>query len=141
MRATPNRQKQMTHLFDLLVANPDGVTVDEIVDGLGLRRGSVRLLIRMFRREFASQDVNLVCDRPAGGGQWLYRLVGDPTEAAPWVAYRRRSLDGQFVTFLAVVESLANATDGRSVDGRKARALLLHLTRAKQDLDLIDQTP
>ena len=126
-------------LFDLLMDRPDGVTIDEIVEELRLPdHSSARHVIREFRLVFGESDVNLVANPQGKGKRWNYSLVGTPEAAQQWAHNRIRDAETRLQTMAAVARSIVNATDGRTVDGRKARLMESTLTYLSTQLGNIE---
>lgn len=73
---------------------------------------------------------------------WLYRLIDGGQivdgEATRWVDNRTGDIDRRLVTFLSVLATAVRSTNGRTVKGRKARVLQLHMNRALEDIRLVD---
>ncbi len=124
----------MDKLFDYLADRPDGATMDEIAAVLDVTHRKAKRVVRELRLFLGGDSINLTADPQGSGEPWLYRLVGDVDNARAWVANQWRHAESRLETMIAFTESLLNATDGRSLEGRKARVLNRHLVRAKEDL-------
>jgi hypothetical protein len=147
MTAT-GREERRDVLYDQLVANPDGITVEDMIDehaktyfgtswdGLyRMARDAIHDL-RLFLGEVDS--INLICDPQGKGERWLYRLVGTPAEATPWLQNRFDDTESRLFTIESVARSMVTATDGRTKRGRKARVTERALRRLREDLADID---
>jgi hypothetical protein len=130
---------RVDQLFDLLVEWPDGVTIGVIAMDQGVVASHARGVVQALRDRLSEDTVNVVCD-PDGNGQWIYRLVGTPAESRDWARRQVRYIERRLVTSQDVLESVVSATDGRSLEGRRARVMNRHLGRCLEDLREIDAT-
>jgi len=124
-------------LFELLVDNPDGVTKPEIDAHLGCSAKAGRSAIRALRNELSDGDtINVITNpTPRGDGPYVYTLVGSFTdEARAWFGASSKQIDTRLDLMLWVSQSLAKATDGRTVEGRKARIRVKAFARLIEDL-------
>lgn len=126
-------------LFDFAVDNPDGFTRDEACEELDLTKDEFFKAARDVRRAFAEDTITLSCDPQGSGEQWLYRLVGTVDDSSPWVSNRLGDAESRFVTIAAVIGAIKNSTDGRTVNGRKAREIHLSVTQLLERLKLIGE--
>jgi hypothetical protein len=126
---------RVTDLFDYAVAHPNGFTKDDIEADLGWEPATTQWVARNLRLTFADDDINLVCEPQGQGERWLYKLVGNPDDARIWATNRTADLESRLRTMAAVASSLENATDGRTVEGRKARKIHRSLARLVEDLE------
>lgn len=124
-------------LFDFAVARPDGFTNAEFMDQYEIALKTFNQTANKLRAVLADDTINLVCDPAGSGAKWNYRLVGSVEDGSPWVQNRLRDAESRFNTISSVVRSLVNATDGRSVDGRKARVMDKAMRRLVEDLNEI----
>jgi hypothetical protein len=132
---SPKREKRMSDLFDYVVKKANGFTIPEAVNDLDMRREHVRLAVYDLRRVFLADDqINIVCQPENGRAAWTYRLVGTQEQAEFWTRNRTDDAETRLVTIASVCRSIVNATDGRSSDGRRARIILRHVERAREDL-------
>ena len=122
-------------LFDYAVAHPDGFTYVDVENDLGWDRGLFSWVARNLRAEFADDSVNLICEPQGQYEPWLYRLVGTADDARIWSTNRIADLEGRLHTMASVSESVKNATDGRTTEGRKARKINRTLVRLIEDLE------
>lgn len=129
---------RVLRLFDQLVANPAGVTIEQIAEDQGCSLGKSNHIVRELRRRCGVSDtINLICEPDAADvrGRWIYRLVGKLDDAAYWLANRIGDAESRIRTIQAVTASLVAASDGRTVEGRRARVMNRALTRLIEDLD------
>ena len=80
-------------------------------------------VVRRLRLVFAGDDINLVCEPQMLREPWVYKLVGNVEDARSWSTNRISDIETRLETIQAVAESLTNATDGRTIEGRKARKI------------------
>lgn len=126
-------------LFDYAVAHQT-FTNEEAMAALGINHlGAFNRVARRLRLLLGDDDrINLVCDPQGRSERWLYRLVGSPEDAGPWVANRLRDLQARLETQHAVSQSLVSATDGRTTEGRKARIYAKAFGRLIEDVKDLD---
>jgi hypothetical protein len=94
---------------------------------------------RRLRLTFADDSINLVC-HPRGQGQdWEYELVGDYAKARGWIANRILDTESRIETERAVMSSIANNIDGRTVQGRKVRLISSVLGGLQEQLAALNE--
>jgi hypothetical protein len=128
---------RVQQLFDQLAAAADGVDIEEIAADQGIGTQHARGVIRMLRDMLAEDTINVVCD-PESDGRWVYRLVGTLADSAMWATRQVQYVERRLVTSQDVLSSVVNATDGRSIEGRRARVMNRHFGRCLEDLREID---
>jgi hypothetical protein len=122
-------------LVSALYENPDGLDRDELADELGLSVPQFYELVRKARHYLGDSDtVNIICEALAGP-RWVYRLVGNTAEAEEWRIGRLGDARTRLVTMAAVWASLARGLDGRSAEGRVAKATSLALKHLIENID------
>lgn len=126
-------------LFDYAVAHPDGFSKYDFANEHNLSMDQVNGAIRRLRRILADDTITLICEQGEAQKPWTYRLVGNVDESSPWVRNRLTDAETRFVTLSSVARALVNATDGRTIEGRRARAIHKACVRAKEDLDDLSQ--
>jgi hypothetical protein len=133
------REVRRDALFDLAVANPDGVTVDEICYELDITHHQANEAIRDLRHFLGDTDtINFPCDPAGRGERWVYKLVGDLDGTRVWNANRVRDAESRFRTMDSMMESIVRSYKGqRSTESRKARVMERGLKRMVEDLDTI----
>ena len=122
-------------LFDLLAAEPDGLTIPEMTEALSVGQTRIQQAIRdlrLFLGEFDS--INVINERQGRGEPHRYRLVGTFNESREWVIGRINDTESRLKTLGAVSASLVAATDGRSAEGKRARLISKVVTRLVEDL-------
>jgi hypothetical protein len=129
-------EKRAGLLFDYCVLN-GGFTVDVAGRDLGWSPSQTNLAIRALREDFATGSINLICE-PAGTGRWHYRLVGDLEQAKPWITNRVNDMRTRIRTIGNIAKSMVQATDGRSLEGRRARLIAKTLEALEAQLDALD---
>lgn len=128
------RELRRDALYDLAADRPDGFTVTDVHQELGWPYGHIRMAIRDLRLLMEDDTISLVCDPQGKGERWLYRLVGTLEEGSPWIANRERDMLSRLQTVHAVASSIVNATDGRTITGRKAALTKRIVGRLLEDL-------
>lgn len=130
------RTERVTALFDILAGSPEGLTVDDMAAALGVSHHLTSDAIRELRLLLGDTDeINLICDPQGSRERWLYRLVGNLDGSRRWVANRLGDTESRLRTMQSIADSLVSATDGRTLDGRRARLIRKALVRLVEDLD------
>lgn len=132
--SAPERRRD--DLFDLAVANPEGITIDDMSDHLGVSHRECKAAIRDLRLFLGDyDDINFPCDPGEYNERWVYRLVGTLDDVTPWVTNRIGDGVSRIRTIQAMSASMVAATDGRTVEGKMSRLMERQLTRLVEDLD------
>lgn len=126
-------------LYDYAVAHPEGFTKYDFMRERDLTLDQLDRAIRKIRQVFADDDITLICEPSAPHQPWTYRLIGNVEGASPWARNRLADAETRLSTLSAVARTLVNATDGRTVDGRRARAMHKSFSRLMEDLDDLSQ--
>lgn len=121
-------------LWDYAVAHPDGFTRYDVEDDLGWSNVGLSYVARHLRMFFADDEITLTATPQGKGEAWLYQLVGNVEDAAPWSRNRLLDAETRLKTMHAVTQSLVHATDGRTLEGRRARIMEKALRRLNEDL-------
>jgi hypothetical protein len=121
-------------LFDYAEAHPDGFDIHDVEDDLDWRREHLYAVGRALRLVFADDEINLICEPNGYNKPWLYKLVGTYDDARVWATVRYRDMYSRLETTEAVATSLVNATDGRSIEGRKVRKIARTLSYLRAEL-------
>lgn len=130
------RTNRVNVLFDLLAGSPDGLTAGDIKAGLGCTKRLAENAIHDLRIVLGDSDtINVTCDPQGIRESWLYRLVGDIDGSRRWIANRLGDTETRLRTMQALAASLVNGSDGRTLDGRRARIIEKALRRLIEDLD------
>lgn len=124
-------------LYDYAVSQPEGFTNVDFMAEHNVTLDEFNRAVNKLRSILATDTITLICDPGDARSPWIYRLVGQVDEGSPWVQNRLRDAESRFTTMSHVAATLVNATDGRSLDGRRARLMQKALTRLKEDLDEI----
>lgn len=126
-------------LFDYAIAHPDGFSKYDFGREHNLSRDQVDTAIKRLRGILADDTITLICEPDGANQPWVYRLVGKVDGASPWAQNRLGDAETRFVTLSSVARALVNATDGRTIEGRRARAMHKAFARLKEDLDDLSQ--
>jgi len=131
-------ERRRDELFAYAALRPHGFTVDEAMVDLDMDHRGINCAIRNLRHFLGDTDsVNLTCDPQGRGERWLYRLVGAMDDVRPWADNRIRDSRTRLVTMTAMMRSVVAATDGRTTEGRLARAMERGLRHLVEDLEAI----
>lgn len=130
------RKQRRDDLWDHLVSEPAGITVDDMIATHGWSHHQANVAIHDLRAFLGDTDtVNLVCEPQGGGERWLYQLVGSLDGVRGWVANRVGDTETRLRTMESMMHSIVQGTSGRTTEGRKARLMDKALTRLVEDLD------
>ena len=134
------REQRRDDLWDLLVAAPLGVTIEDMMGVYGWSHHHCNVAISDLRRHLGDHDtVNLTCEPQGMGERWLYRLVGKLDETDVWMGTRIRDSETRLRTMQSMMTSIVTATNGRTTEGRKARTMERALRHLVEDLDAMAQ--
>ena len=135
------RTARVGELFDLMANAPDGLTIYEIADGLGVEKQIADGAVRDFRMSFADDEINLTADPNGWQQPWLYKLVGTFEDARPWLNNRLGDMESRLETVGAVAASIESATKTRknSAEHRRARRMHRSLTYLVSELQDIQE--
>lgn len=121
-------------LFDYATANPEGFTNEDFMAARDVSLERFKTAAKNLRKTFEDDTINLVCDPAGDGGRWIYRLVGTFKEAKPWIKNRLDDTESRLVTINSVATSSVNGSDGRTLEGRRARLIEKTTRRLIEDL-------
>lgn len=125
-------QEQLDELFDLLVTEGT-VTLDQIMDRLGVPDWHAKKIIHQMRLLFADSDINLVSDPQGVDERWLYSLADNYEKAEPWLLNRLRDGGSRFKTMHAVAKSVS-----KGLDGHQAYTARMFEIALRQTIELLD---
>lgn len=126
-------------LFDYAVTQPEGFTADDACAELFISYSHFVKCVRRLRLILAPDDtINLIADRQGKNERWRYRLVGTLAESMWWGTNRRKDGLSRLQTMKAVNHSILTSTDGRTMEGRRARVIDKGLSRLIEDLEELD---
>ncbi len=132
----PTRVEQVNNLFDLLSNDTGWVTRQQIADYLEMSHKSVDRVVRDLRITLGVSDsITVVARINKGGG---YRLVGRYEDAAPWATGRIADAETRIETLQFSMSSVVKATDGRTVEGKKARLVEMSMRHLLEQLLALD---
>lgn len=132
-------------IYDVLADAPDGMTIYDIAVKIDLPVHSCRRAMRNARLTLAEGDTLFVIAEPQGPREpWLYKLVDGKVLVRPdesgWTTNRVGDAQSRVHLLHVAMDVAARATDGRSIEGRKARVMAKSLRRLDEDLTEIDET-
>lgn len=119
--------------YDLLVAEPDGLDKHQIASKLGVPVRVVVPILRKLRLILGGGDSINIPWRSEGRRR-IYFLTGQIEQGQQWQAARISKKLADLEVDLAWWRSMVEATDGRTVDGKKARLALRHQQRLFEDM-------
>lgn len=121
-------------LFDYAVTHPDGFTNEQASADLDWTLHVFNEAARALRLILGDDTITLVCDPTGPRERWRYRLVGNYTDARGWSSNRLRDMEARLETIQAVAATIVHATDGRKLDGRRARLILAVVGALREQL-------
>lgn len=134
--AYPRGDAHAIRAFNFIKANPAGVTKYEVAEHLGLSVGYTEVLIHRLREVLGNtEDVNIPAEPPGYRGPWYYKVVGTMDETQPWADFMLANAETRIETLHSTAKSMVSATDARTREGRKVRAIAKQLGRLIEDLD------
>lgn len=106
----------------------------------GATLAEVSNAIRWARERFAegSGEFNVVCVPLSGvpaTSRFRYALVSSQEAAEPWVRIRVNDATARITTLVNVLGPVVRATDGRSLDGRRARLIETGVRHIQENLE------
>lgn len=138
--ATPTYEGLAEELYNLLASHPDGVALADIATTLGVSRRQAQGVVRKLRLLLGSgNSINVPVRLDAG--RHVYYLTDRPNGGDQWQAVRTKTMVSRIAVDQAWWRSMVAATNGRTAEGRIARAALRHFTRLGEDLAEITEAP
>lgn len=135
-RWTDRRREAANNLFDFLADTMDRwVTRQEVADHLNMSPRSIDRVVRDVRILLGATDSITVAARTNPGG---YKLVGTYEDAREWVTGRLSDAEVRLESIRYSMQALVTGTDGRTMDGKKARLIEMttrHLVEQLQAMD------
>lgn len=132
------RESIRDQLYDFAVDCTDGFTVHEAMKELRVPYHAIRAAIKDLRDLLGDTDeIWLTCnpDPIYPGGQWKYELVGKFEDMRQWHINRLNDTETRLRTQQGSYEVSVRVTDGRTTEGKKARAIAKGVRRMIEDLD------
>ena len=129
-------------LLELLADAPEGLNRIDTGIEEGWSDCMFNEAVQWLRDDLATNgySYSVVCDPdPADHlGPWIYKLMdGDQiidAQNTQWVVNRVHDAERRLFTMRGVVATAVKATDGRTNEGKRARIIDKHITRAIEDL-------
>lgn len=117
-------EEKLHQVYDMIREAPEGIRIDEIASEMGVTEVTARSYIRRLRLILGTTDeMNIACDPQGQNEKWIYRLVGNLDDSEGWITNRLTDAETRLETIEAVSTSIVEATDGRTIEGRKARKI------------------
>ena len=127
-------------LFDYLANSATKETIKDIAAAKQWSVAATHEALRAMRLQLGETDpINAIAE-PTGHRQpWGYQLAGTMDKADWWFSNRTSDIEGRLETIGAIAKSLVNATDGRTIPGKKARMIAVMIGSLLQQLALIGE--
>lgn len=120
--------KNTDRLFDLLAANPNGLTTAQIQHDLDWKLPTFQDAKRSLNAILAEDSTaTVVGTRPEAGGPWTWHLADSMAEAEGYVRFRRQDARSR-------IESIRDALAPIATGDRAARLMHRGVTRILEDL-------
>lgn len=134
------RDEEADRLYEYAVAHPEGFTKHDVKRDLGWHSVKLSHIARVVRMRHANDEINLIC-LPEGQSQpWRYMLSATPEAIRQWGQQREGDMETRLKTMAAVASSNVNTTDGRTLDGRRARLVASTLSSLLVQLEAMVTT-
>lgn len=131
-------------IFDLLAEHLEGLTMPEIIEAVHMPYESCRVAMRDLRLTLGEDDTLFVIAEPQGPREpWLYRLIDGSVlvggEESGWAANRIGDAQSRIHLLAVAMSTAERATDGRTLNGRKARMMAMELRHLDEKLTRLDE--
>lgn len=114
---------------------PNGFRPWDVMRDLGWDYQQFAAAVRTVRKNSPEFGWTISCTpTPTGTGGWLYKLAKLPGEMREWVGRRFVSIDSQLQTVEASMTLAVMSSDGRTLEGRKARKSLRTIKYLRAEL-------
>lgn len=124
-----------TTLFEELVSEPDGLTMEQIIERLELNdRFTASKVISTLRIALGDGDT-ITVPVIRKGMTFTYRLSGSLDQCQNWLMTRARYMATRLKSDAAATASLTKGLDGRTHDGRTVRRLRTSAERLVEDAE------
>jgi DNA-binding transcriptional regulator LsrR (DeoR family) len=135
MTPTQIAQSRRMAVLDTLQQHPEGLSAADIARQMGVRLRVIRRDIRRLRRDVSVDNIPAV---PNGHRQpWLYFLTNEAQPNEAWAKNRVADMESRFLTQIGQAKTMVRVTNGRTVEGRKARKIERTLEYLMRELDEI----
>src|SRR5262245_756981 len=128
-------ERRAEQLREYAESKPDGFKNHEAEAEFGWDRVQFNTATRVLRLMLGDADeIAFICEPDGWMNAWTYKLVGTTEDASPWTKNRVQDSKSRLVTMQATATALVRGTDGRTPEGKEARIIERHTTRALEDL-------
>src|SRR3990172_1603253 len=134
-----SKHERVAALIELLLhrkcfAAERGLTKPEMARALGWNLRRVRDTIQPVRDSLERDDFGLACQPMARNGPWVYFLTGSEERMAWWAANRVKDGERRIKTVRRTMQPIVKMTDGRTIEGQKARKIVRILRFLEEEL-------
>lgn len=123
-----------TSLFDALADHPEGFTIHEIGVLLEIPRQTANTVIRTLRLTLGQGD-SITVPYKIDGRQRRYFLASQVEALRERSEIRQATYASNMDTEIAMWTAVKAQTNGRTIEGRKARLYLKYWTRLREDIN------
>ena len=134
----PKVKARADALFDYSVLHPDGWNIDQAATDNGWSYNQVNQAIRYLRKVFADSTITLICTPNGQRNRWIYKLVGTYDDAQPYLGYRMGDIEERMLTIEWMTHSIKNASDLRTLEGKKAKMVYEDLYALRLRLEFLN---
>lgn len=113
-------------------------TYEDACRAFGWPRTYFYKVVRRLRRILGEDEITLTCKTQGPYEPWLYSLVATIEGHEFWIGNRIKDAETRFLTMESTMRSIVGATDGRSMEGRKARRIEMSLRHLREELALLE---
>lgn len=129
-------------LYDLLADRPRTQSEVVALTGWTVRRFSSAVQRLRDILAASGDTINVPAEPQGQREEWVYALTDGAgiidAERSQWAPNRMKDAERRLKTIKHVFSAAVEATDGRTVEGRKARIYQLHLARAEEEIRILN---
>lgn len=132
----PERIEKVEQVFDYLAGHPDGATGDEMAAWLEVSKSTIQRVVHDLRIVLGGTDsITVTCEALGLPTEpHTYRLVGNLEDATGWLSARILEQEVRLETIEYSTASLVTGSDGRTLEGKKARKIHRTLKYLREEL-------
>lgn len=125
-------------LIALLTTHPEGLTLTQIMWATKWSESMTRTVLHRARLRLRDEGFNIMVEN-LGFPDPAYKLAADSETSEVYRSAHRRNIHAQTEVAVAWASSLVNATDERTLEGKRARRVLISSRRLLEDLQMLQE--